>query len=583
MRLIRRIRIENFRSIQDVTLDALDDVTAFTGVNGAGKSNILRALSLFFNSEIEPGAAFELQRDYHKPKSKKAKIVRVGLEFNFPLDFHIHTSLRGLVAAGGINVPTPQPLGIQKSWRFDAIARDVLPEFRIGPDLGNLHTATADEARAADALLALIKFRYVPNHAHPSVILTSELENLRRELLSRLKKRKTYQQYQQQYGQPLFQELASVAADLVAPITRRIAQGSDVVQSVNLDVPLEFSDLVWESALNVVTPTGDTFGTLLQGSGTQAHLMYLVLDLVDNSYGNTFGWRQAVIWAFEEPESFLHSGLQARVSDFLRTRVESPRLQVLLSTHNPVLMAAGSHGYLVEINAGATRVTRLSSRDLIQHGFSGSVSPFVHPLVVGVPQPLLLLEGDLDVKYVRAAYASMDREPPWEIHCLNTLDASFTSGGVDSMKRYLQNNIMAINARPTGAPVYVLLDWEEGNSVAAFNQVLAGHPTSRALAFPEVLSNTDLGPTFRGIERFLSTDFWRAAITRYDIARTRNQALPLRIFGQELDRVKPLLPRLLEERSDSDDVAPLVRALQWLDSGAGPIQVELEHQAAPVA
>ncbi len=45
---IRQIHIENFRSIQRLTIPA-DKLSVFVGKNDCGKSNILRALNLFFN------------------------------------------------------------------------------------------------------------------------------------------------------------------------------------------------------------------------------------------------------------------------------------------------------------------------------------------------------------------------------------------------------------------------------------------------------------------------------------------------------------------------------------------------------
>ena len=44
-----------------------------------------------------------------------------------------------------------------------------------------------------------------------------------------------------------------------------------------------------------------------QGSGIQSLLMFETLSLIDRDYFQKFGWRQAAIWAVEEPESSLHS------------------------------------------------------------------------------------------------------------------------------------------------------------------------------------------------------------------------------------------------------------------------------------
>ena len=48
MVVLKRIHIKNFRSISDATID-LDDFNFFVGKNDSGKSNVLKAVNLFFN------------------------------------------------------------------------------------------------------------------------------------------------------------------------------------------------------------------------------------------------------------------------------------------------------------------------------------------------------------------------------------------------------------------------------------------------------------------------------------------------------------------------------------------------------
>lgn len=73
---IRRIHVENFRSIADLQCD-FDAVTTLLGPNGAGKSNVLRALDWFFNGE--KGALTE--DDLHKGVALGSRI-RVRVDFD---------------------------------------------------------------------------------------------------------------------------------------------------------------------------------------------------------------------------------------------------------------------------------------------------------------------------------------------------------------------------------------------------------------------------------------------------------------------------------------------------------------------
>ena len=46
---IKRLEIKGYRSIDDMKLEA-EQITAFIGANGSGKSNILSALNLFYKN-----------------------------------------------------------------------------------------------------------------------------------------------------------------------------------------------------------------------------------------------------------------------------------------------------------------------------------------------------------------------------------------------------------------------------------------------------------------------------------------------------------------------------------------------------
>lgn len=63
LRLIRGIEISYFRSIYKMRLDDLAEATILFGRNDCGKSNILRALNLFFSNETNPYQALDFVRD----------------------------------------------------------------------------------------------------------------------------------------------------------------------------------------------------------------------------------------------------------------------------------------------------------------------------------------------------------------------------------------------------------------------------------------------------------------------------------------------------------------------------------------
>lgn len=88
--LIKQIEITNFRSIKHAIIDC-SAYNLFCGQNDVGKSNVLKALNLFFNQETDFQTPFNFLTDYNKyalaeaKSSKKGKqFIRIKITFNTP-------------------------------------------------------------------------------------------------------------------------------------------------------------------------------------------------------------------------------------------------------------------------------------------------------------------------------------------------------------------------------------------------------------------------------------------------------------------------------------------------------------------
>lgn len=87
--MIKNILIKNFRSIHSLTIDS-NALTTFVGPNDVGKSNLLRALNLFFNGYTDHGIPFSFDKDfnkYAKPGTNKAKQIEIELTIALPVSF----------------------------------------------------------------------------------------------------------------------------------------------------------------------------------------------------------------------------------------------------------------------------------------------------------------------------------------------------------------------------------------------------------------------------------------------------------------------------------------------------------------
>ena len=85
MSFIQRVRIKNFRSIRDVELQC-NFFTILVGQNDAGKSNILRALDLFFNDQTYD-FNFDVDHNTFNRPIKAAKEISVEIDLALPEGF----------------------------------------------------------------------------------------------------------------------------------------------------------------------------------------------------------------------------------------------------------------------------------------------------------------------------------------------------------------------------------------------------------------------------------------------------------------------------------------------------------------
>lgn len=81
--LIRKIHIHRFRSFGDIDIDA-ELLNIYSGKNNAGKSNILKALNLFFNNQTNYNSPYNHKKDYNysfRGAAGGKREIKITLEF----------------------------------------------------------------------------------------------------------------------------------------------------------------------------------------------------------------------------------------------------------------------------------------------------------------------------------------------------------------------------------------------------------------------------------------------------------------------------------------------------------------------
>ena len=427
--------------------------------------------------------------------------------------------------------------------------------------------ANADETASVQTHIRAVRFVYIPNHARPSDLIRSELEPLRSALVSRLRASKAYKESR---VNDLFAELGNMGDRMFGDITESVKQGMPAL-SVSADLPKDFADLVFSVGVQAMTDGEVARSPEFEGSGTQSFMLLHVLDLADRTgRGGGFGWVQGSIWALEEPESFLHSGLRTQFSFDLRRYSEDPRRQVFVTTHMDEFIRVSEATWMAERRPDTT-FEMLPAREALLATNRRSISNFSHPLFAHPNQPIVIVEGKFDHIYLQAAVSEANLRPRWKL--LSPVEAFGENVGGSAVLEYLKYNQQVLASRPESAPVLVLRDWE-ANDKAKYDKALKVHPYSSCLIAPVELGNPMLDDSFVGIERYASMDLIETVLSRQKLGREHGgKHARYSIKRSELEKHKRALAGCVE--SGHSVGSHLVDLALWLDCKVTEILEEI--------
>ena len=559
MRFIKDVEIRNFRSLRTTGMNDLASYVPIVGLNGSGKSNVLRALSLFFNAEVEPGIPLDMKRDHHDPGRRFGGRRRISVRITFDLTqgYEARSEVQGWFDANGIE----NELTVERAWFYaDPSGRIVDEEFVLVRGEESHRLALA-ETGPLSIFIRSVKLRYLPNHVTPSDVMAVEIQSLRSAMNRRVRRRSAFKKGNMQEA---LDELGKVATEMLAGLSERIAAHSTELSEIVPTIPSDFADLAFQLGLETVTSSGVHQAPELQGSGTQSYMLFHLLDLIDNSiFEGDFGWTKAVVWAVEEPESFLHAGLRTRLAQDLLGFGSDPRRQVFLTTHEPEFQRPAENVWIAEQGGALTTLRSESARAALVTSSKLRISSYQHPLYLSPDRPLVVVEGILDRAYLEIAAEAVNLKPIWTMVSLGDLEETKTGGS--DVKTYLKSNASVLKSRPLHAPIIVLRDWEDSKGeVDGYNAVLSQHETSCCLKPPETLCNPDLGKEFRGIERFLPTDLVEDVLSESVRPKNLKETYPLHVSGGDLSNGKNALLDAVQSRPDPGQF--LLELVKWLDS-----------------
>lgn len=309
---IKNIQIKNFRSIRNVSIDA-NYLTTLVGKNDSGKSNILRALNLFFNGETNPGQIFDFDGDhniYNRP-NRQAKEISIRLELEIPSAYH-DTNGEIIVwekkwRAGGVFFNEYHGIKIIEN----RLGNRVRKEIKI-PSKSNVH-----------ALLSKIEYEYIP-----AIKDLDFFEVLRSKIYRTISEvaQESFRKSSSSFEDAIGSHLSELTGDIL----------SSIGISTRMALPRDLSHIF--EKLDFLSE-GDSISLESRGDGIKVRHIPLILKyIVDKK--RTLATRGAApysfIWGYEEPENNLELASCIQLADQMWEYMYGDVAQILLTTHSPV-------------------------------------------------------------------------------------------------------------------------------------------------------------------------------------------------------------------------------------------------------
>jgi hypothetical protein len=360
-----------------------------------------------------------------------------------------------------------------------------------------------------------------------------------------------------------------VAKELVAPIAADLTRVCEGISDLELSTPTTVFDMLNQAGFRAGVGTFGQIDDTALGSGVQNILMFHVLYMIDQGEFQAFGWRQAAIWAVEEPESALHRHLQVRLAGLLRSYAlpGDSRFQILLSTHNDVFVYGATAGFLVSLNeAPASAIERKPILDLAHEAASMQVTSLPSPVLQFPFDTVVLTEGDIDTHVLSQASILMGMCRDVKFVTPSDLDHG-AADGVEGVQRFVRSYRHVLPQRLSGHPLLVLLDWEV--SRAKVQTIATKYGDGGAVnvrTMDESWADPLVGGSFKGIERFYSTRFLERAEESGIIALARRSDGELVVTPNDLGRAKAALAEFFCSSATEADCGGFRPALAWIES-----------------
>ncbi len=347
MKIIEKIEIKSFRSFGNrkqskTQITKIEDLNIFSGANDSGKSNILRALNLFFNKRTNLNDFLDFDNDFFKRESPdeddiKQELITIKLTF-------LNTKNKSINQKNKDYTRLPERFWVSRKWlktsEFSAYQQDdgVQIAFKTEkkanwedfyePDKKTpKQNVKANLSKQLTDFLTSIQFHYIPAVKDKSYFshLYGELQQtLLKEESSTVNKHKSS-----------FESSIQSSTKILMDDFKKVVNN----EKLNISAVFELPDLIdLFRTLNVQT---GNVNLLYRGDGIQAKLIPEILNFIaikerqikPSTIKKGAKPKKYFIWGFEEPEnSYEYKNAQLLAERF--KDIFSLNAQIFITTHS---------------------------------------------------------------------------------------------------------------------------------------------------------------------------------------------------------------------------------------------------------
>lgn len=457
MNIIKSIEIKYFRSIYNLKLNKISDCSVFSGKNDSGKSNILKALNLFFNNETDWKTSFDFYSDFNYNRLSEVREESVkGKQF---IQISI-TFIRG----DSYQNTLPEFFTVKKQWDRYSKAPKVYDDLDSHFEKGEIKNKKINIIkRSLTGYLNRIKFEYVPAIKDRKVF-EHVLGLLQRDIIS----------ISLSNAQEIAEDVMNVSKKFqtnAESLSKEFQESTGINSEVAL--PIDSSELF--RVLNVTTRSGEAneYSISINKRGDGIRLRYLpsLYNFLSQNHKGFY------ILGFEEPENSMEYNLCIQMAKDFQL-IYSKHSQIFITSHSSAFFFdySGSFSlyrifkqenftkasklvvteenfqleddtvpdYKLREEIGLTHLQKIFHKqyEVKLKEFETKIAQIesLKKFVERSNKPVVFTEGKTDVAILKTAWDKIfERECPFELHPVETTEEDGGDGGYFALNRKLES------------------------------------------------------------------------------------------------------------------------------------------------